>query len=121
MFCFEQALCFCIGASLTIVKWALGNCDTKQFFSFTWIFVVGSMVFSYIAYKSISNAYDTKERARLLISDCLQYAQFYNKDLDIWKNFKDNKFIDVAAFHTLLESSDVLLADCEIEALIKEM
>ena len=37
------------------------------------------------------------------------------------KKFKDNKFIDVAAFHTLLESSDVLLADCEIEALMKEM
>ena len=62
-----------------------------------------------------------KERARLLVSDCLRYAQFYNKDQDIWKKFTDNKFIDVAAFPTLLESSDVLLSESEIEAMIKEM
>ena len=37
------------------------------------------------------------------------------------KKFKDNKFIDVAAFPTLLESSDVLLSESEIEAMIKEM
>jgi len=82
---------------------------------------VGTIGFSHMAFVSISNAYDTKERARLLVSDCLRYAQFYNKDLDIWKKFKDNKFIDVAAFPTLLESSDVLLSESEIEAMIKEM
>jgi hypothetical protein len=74
-----------------------------------------------MAFVSISNAYDRKERARVIISDCLRYAQYYNKDLEIWKNFRNNKFIDVAEFPTLLESSDLLLPESEIEAMVTEM
>ena len=51
-------------------------------------------------------------------------SSMHNFIIKTWiygKKFKDNKFIDVAAFPTLLESSDVLLSESEIEAMIREM
>lgn len=86
-----------------------------------WLYVVGTMGFSELAYERIRDAYDMKDRAKTLLDDCLQYAQFYNRDMDVWKEFNRNKCIDASAFPKLLEKSDVLLTTSEVATLIRDI
>jgi len=82
---------------------------------------VGTLGFSHLAYEQIRNVHDTKERARELVSTCIKYAQFYQKDSDLWKGFNTNKSIDIADFRKLLEKSDVLLSEPEVDDLIGDI
>ena len=94
---------------------------SPDFFAYTWLYVVGTLGFSELAYERIRDAYDMNERAKVLVANCIRYAQFYNRDMDLWKEFNKNKYIDISAFSSLLECSDVLLSDSEMDQLIQDI
>ena len=78
-------------------------------------------MFSELSYEQVRDAYDAKERARGLISNSIRYAQYYNRDNPFWKQFNDIKSIDVESFCYLLEQSDIILSESQIDELVHDI
>ena len=49
-----------------------------------------------MAYRSVKEAYETKERARDLIVSCINYARHYDREMEAWKLFRENNVSNVS-------------------------
>ncbi len=95
-----QGLSFFVASALAIVKWSLlqfGRSPTL--FAYTWLYVVGTLVFSGMAFQRVKENLLTKQRVKDVLAQCLQ-------DKGIWKKFKDQG-MDSKVLNMLLESSGV--------------
>ena len=122
----QQGLSFGVGSSLSICNWGLreaGKGNNEYFvLAIIWLFLVGTLYFSNMAYKQVRDAYDAKQFARGLVDDCLRYSQYYNREHEVWKQFNETKSIDVKngmkPFRQLLEFSDIFLSESEVAELV---
>lgn len=117
-----QGLLFFIALALSIIEWSTTQLGKSvNFFPYTWLYVFGTLGFSELAFEQIRDAYDMTERAKILFADSIRYAQFYNQDLAIWKKYTAENFIDKSDFCRLMERSDVLLSESEINDLVNNI
>ena len=115
---------FFVASSLGVSIWILAQHGIRMgFFAHisSWLFLIGTLGFSEMAYEVVRDAYAAKERARELLSECINFAQYYNRDSELWKEYKENNSLDSLALNKLLEYSDVLLSESEIDNLLQEI
>ena len=56
----------------------------------SWLYNVGTLGFSHMAYLTLEQDFDVKDRARELLSSCINYARYYNSDMDVWKKYRES-------------------------------
>lgn len=86
-----------------------------------WLYNVGTLGFSEMAYEVIRDLAVEKQRAKALLQSCIRYSQYYNQDDPVWQNYNEQHYLDAKSIYHLLEEADVLLTESEANDLAMEI
>eukprot|EP00578_Thalassiosira_sp_NH16_P024589 CAMPEP_0181091420 /NCGR_PEP_ID=MMETSP1071-20121207/8388_1 /TAXON_ID=35127 /ORGANISM="Thalassiosira sp., Strain NH16" /LENGTH=643 /DNA_ID=CAMNT_0023173557 /DNA_START=136 /DNA_END=2067 /DNA_ORIENTATION=+ len=136
---YTLVMCFFVASFVNLLKWIYRECNqcvcvevpdesecdcfkAPAFFMVSyWLYNVGTLGFSHMAYRSVKEAYEKKERARDLIVSCINYARHYDCEMEVWKSFRENNSLGKEYIAGIFESSDILLSESQKTAIIQEI
>ena len=88
------SLFFFVAASINVVRWIFKECNCVEFpahnYVGSWLYNFGTLGFSHMAYLTLKQDFDAKDRARELLSSCINYARYYNPGMDVWKKYRES-------------------------------